>query len=106
MSTHQAAPDFLPLFDAPCQRASSTSRAAAVAIAPAAPTLRAQVLAYIEQHPAGLTDEEVQLGLGMNPSTQRPRRIELVKAGLIREAGSRKTTSGRKATVWQAVRLA
>lgn len=96
----------LPLFDAPCQRASQTSRAAAVAISPAAPTLRAQVLAYIGQHPAGLTDEEVQVGLGMNPSTQRPRRIELVKAGLLRESGSRKTISDRKATVWQAVRLA
>ena len=106
MGTHQAAPDFLPLFDAPCQRASQTSRAAAVSIAPAAPTLRAQVLAYIEQHPSGLTDEEVQLGLEMNPSTQRPRRIELQRAGLIAPSGTRKTTSGRKATVWQAVRLA
>ena len=37
MKTPSAAP-YLPLFDAPCQRASQTSRAAAVAIAPAAPT--------------------------------------------------------------------
>lgn len=96
----------LPLFDVPCQRASQTSLAAAVSIAPATPTLRAQVLAYIQKHPEGLTDEEIQVGLGMNPSTQRPRRIELVKSGRLREAGSRKTMSGRKATVWQAVRLA
>jgi hypothetical protein len=97
---------YLPLFDAPSQRASATSRAAAKRIAHSVPTLLAQVLAYIEQHPAGLTDEEVQLGLGMNPSTQRPRRIELQRDGMVAPAGTRKTTSGRKATVWQATRLA
>lgn len=105
MKTLVSAP-YLPLFDAPSQRASATSRDAAERIAPGAPTLRVQVLAYIEQHPAGLTDEEVQLGLGMNPSTQRPRRIELQRDGMVAPAGTRKTTSGRKATVWQATRLA
>lgn len=45
----------------------------------------------------------MQTCLGMNPSTQRPRRIELVKAGLVigPEGLTRKTSSGRKAQVWK-----
>jgi hypothetical protein len=51
----------------------------------------------------GATDEEIQDILGMNPSTQRPRRVELVDAGLIRDSGAtRKTRSGRPAVVWVA----
>ena len=41
--------------------------------------------------------------LTMNPSTQRPRRIELEKLGLVlRTAQTRKTTSGRDAVVFVA----
>jgi hypothetical protein len=41
--------------------------------------------------------------LGMNPSTQRPRRIELCQRNLIVDSGTtRLTTSGRKAVVWKA----
>lgn len=37
----------------------------------------------------------------MNPSTERPRRVELVKGGWIRDSGkTRKTHSGSEATVW------
>jgi hypothetical protein len=50
----------------------------------------------------GGTDEELQDALGMNPNTQRPRRIELVERGLVRDSGrTRKTKSGRRATVWE-----
>ena len=39
----------------------------------------------------------------MNPSTQRPRRVELVRANLVfATTEKRKTKSGRSATVWQA----
>jgi hypothetical protein len=49
----------------------------------------------------GLTDEEMQAKTGMNPSTQRPRRCELVEMGKVRDSGStRRTKSGRKAVVW------
>lgn len=49
----------------------------------------------------GATDEEMQFVLGMNPSTQRPRRIELLRKGLIRESDIQRTTrSGRNAVVW------
>lgn len=92
-----------PLFAprAPSVAGSATSAAAADALAPA--TLNAmqrRVLAYLEQHGPS-TDEEIAAGLGMNPSTERPRRIELARRGLVVEAGERKTASGRKATVWR-----
>jgi len=45
----------------------------------------------------GATDEEIATGLAMNPSTARPRRIELVAKGMIVQAGEGKTASGRRA---------
>lgn len=94
----------LPLFAARAPSVNGSITSAAAADALDATTLNAmqrRVLAYLEQHgPA--TDEEIATGLGMNPSTERPRRIELARAGLIAEAGTRRTISGRNATVWQA----
>ena len=93
--------DDLPLFAAPAQRHSPTSVAAAEALAPEAlNAAQRRVLAYLEEHgPA--TDEEIIAGTGMNPSTARPRRIELVRHGLVGEDGERRTASGRRATVWR-----
>jgi predicted ArsR family transcriptional regulator len=48
------------------------------------------------------TDEEITNELEMNPSTVRPRRGELARRGLIVEAGTRRTSSGRMATIWKA----
>lgn len=85
----------------PHQRHSATSRDAAQAIRPKSDTLRAAVMSYIaSQGIEGATDEEIQNALGMQGSTQRPRRIELMNAGEIREIGKRKTSSGRLASVW------
>jgi hypothetical protein len=86
----------------PYQHGSDTSLAAAQAIAPAAGTLRARVYQAILALPDGLTDEEGCLLTGMNPSTWRPRRIELLEQGLVRQAGTRLTKSGRSAVVWAA----
>ncbi len=94
------------LFDdvPPYQRHSVTSRAAAAEILPKAGTLRRLVYDYIfTAGEYGRTDEEAQVYLRLNPSTQRPRRIELVNAGLVRDSGrTRPTRSGRQATVWVA----
>lgn len=81
-----------------------TSLAAAERIAPAQGTLQRRVLDYIAgQGERGATDEEVQNALGMNPSTQRPRRVELADAGYIVDSGAtRPTASGRQAVVWMA----
>lgn len=49
----------------------------------------------------GATDEEMQEGLEMNPSTQRPRRRELALKHRIVDGGERRLTrSGRRAIVW------
>lgn len=88
----------------PAQRHSPTSVAAAERIEPDAATLRAAVLAFIRgRGDHGATDEEVQDGLVMNPSTERPRRRELQQAGMVRDSGrTRLTRSNRKAVVWMA----
>lgn len=91
------------LFDfPPFQRHSETSKAAALAIAPRLNALQQRVLAKIKAAGTfGATDEELQGWLNLNPSTERPRRIELVEKGLVVDSGTtRKTRSGRLAVVW------
>ena len=84
----------------PFQRHSDTSIAAAREIEPLKETLRSKVLAYLNDR-VGATDEMMQRDLQMNPSTQRPRRIELVRMGLVKDSGvTMKTASGRQATIW------
>ncbi len=88
----------------PAQRHSPTSVAAAEAIRPAMNRLQQLVLDFIRlQGEAGATDEEMQDCIPMLPSTQRPRRIELQRRGLIRQCGERKVRSGRMAAVWRAI---
>lgn len=89
----------------PFQSHSKTSKEAAVAIEGSAGTLRHQVWGFlVGRGDAGATDEEIQNMLELNPSTQRPRRIELVNGGLVRDSGrTRLTQSRRKATVWEIV---
>ena len=100
---YPATVDYGPLFaqPAPSVRGSATSAAAADSLTAKSLTrMHLQVLHYLEQHgPA--TDVEMQAALGMNPSTQRPRRIELVRRGLVVEAGEKRTRSGRRATAWR-----
>lgn len=94
----------MPLFDArpPAQRHSQTSVDAAASLdAKTLTRLHRLVLDFLKTRPAGATDEEIASGLGLNPSTERPRRIELARRGLVVEAGVRKTASGRKATAWR-----
>ena len=90
------------------QKHSPTSIAAAREIENDADTIRGRVYRYIrDRGNYGATDEEIQLGLGLNPSTQRPRRVELCDRGLVKQRGSaelgnntRKTRSGRQAAIW------
>lgn len=84
---------------------SETSKEAANAARPDAATQRDRVLAAIRAAgSAGLTDEQIANQLAMNPSTGRPRRIELVQGGQVRDSGrTRETRSGRQAVVWTAV---
>jgi hypothetical protein len=91
---------------APFQPHSDTSRAAAQQIDPRLNALHRQVYEYIAaQGLYGATDEAIASGLPMNPSTARPRRLELCAMGRIRACGYRKTKSGRLARVWIAAPL-
>ncbi len=87
---------------APSQRHSPTSVAAADAIGPALNDLQIRLLAFLrERGDEGATDEEGVESLGWSPSTYRPRRVELVAKGLVRDQGrQRKCRSGRNAAVW------
>lgn len=90
----------LSIFDAPYQAHSQTSQQAARQIADKAPSLRQRVLDALTACP--MTDEQIANHLGLNPSTARPRRIELVQRGLVEEVGVTITASGRKAVIWGA----
>jgi transcription initiation factor IIE alpha subunit len=94
-----------PLFDmAPSVNGSVTSAQAADSLTPVAlNAMQRRVLELLAATPDGLTDEEMQRRLRMNPSTQRPRRIELMRRGLVQSCGTRRTTSGRMAVVWRIV---
>ena len=94
-----------PLFAmAPSVNGSATSAKAADLLTPVAlNAMQRRVLELLAVWPQGLTDEEMQRKLGMNPSTQRPRRIELMGKGLVQSCGTRRTASGRMAVVWRTV---
>lgn len=82
--------------------AAPTQRLAALEAQPATGTWRRRVLtAIVARGEQGATDEELQDALGLNPSTERPRRVELVEGGWIEDSERRRPTrSGRYAVVW------
>ena len=89
--------------EAPFQKHSATSRAAAQHAQPRAQNLRDKALGIFRTHGAplgGLTDEELITIMRLPANTVRPRRVELMQAGLIKQVGTRKTASGRSAVVW------
>jgi hypothetical protein len=87
------------LFDAPFVSRSETSREAAEFITPKVPALQVRVLDYIKTH-GPVTDSDIIEGLGIAPNSARPRRIELMHAGLIKQGGVVRQTNGRKAATW------
>jgi hypothetical protein len=83
-----------------------TSFAAHRQIRRCAPAQRAKILGALRASPAPLTDEQIQEATGLNPSSERPRRIELVEAGEIVPAPVLSLTrSGRKAQAWTCARI-
>jgi len=83
---------------APFQPHSPTSLKAAESLIGKTGTLRRVVYDLLTEQPC--TDEEGANLLGMNPSTYRPRRIELTQRGIVKDLGERKTNSGRTAVIW------
>lgn len=73
------------------------SRLAAERAGTRAETDRGRVYRCIQVMPC--TDNEIAALLKMNPSTVRPRRIELRDAGLVEDAGMKRNGS----TIWRAL---
>ena len=48
----------------------------------------------------GITAQQIGIVLEMDGNSVRPRIVELAEQGLIEEAGTRPTKSGRQASVW------
>lgn len=72
-----------------------TTRLAALKALPRTGTQRAEVLdAIIGSGTRGMTDAELQRALGMNPNTERPRRVELVEANWVVDSGQRRASAG------------
>lgn len=87
---------------APYVRTSETSRAAAESISDCE-FARKEIVRYCRLN-YGCTDQELQAAFGWSGDFERPRRVSLVKDGLLVDSGrTRKTTSGRNATVWESV---
>jgi len=87
----------------PYQAHSETSLQAAIRALSFAKTARGKVYRYLrDQGLEGATDAEMQAALGMRGSTQRPRRVELVDAGLVIDSQLRRD----RGTVWVAVEAA
>lgn len=85
--------------DAPYQPESETSYEAAVATKLFKESLQTEVLTYIRRY-GPVTDNQIIAGLHKGASSIRPRRIELMKDGKIRQAGTVTQLNGRKAATW------
>ena len=90
---------------APFQKHSITSEASATQILVHSKSAKSDIWKYLlRRDRRGATDEMIQKELKINPSTQRPRRRELVLEGFVRDSGETGITgSGRKATIWIAI---
>lgn len=80
-----------------------TSQEAAQTVLPRTGTQRRRVYDFIaDRGDFGATDLEVQRRLDMDGNTERPRRVELVDAGLVVDSGRRTVVDGRRMIVWVA----
>jgi len=91
----------LPTPSAPYVRGSETSKAASKGVRSRVLNLRERVFNYIA-FAGPCTDEQIAEALDMNPSTARPRRIELVNEGRVADSGRKiATKSGSLAVAWK-----
>ena len=94
-----------PTSEAPYQRHSPTSKAAAKGISKELGAKQTQVWQFIRLHPEGVTDNQIVthfVNCGWSANTPRARRIELVAKGLVKDSGRQ----SRGSTVWVAAQAA
>ena len=87
---------------APYVAGSQTSFEASQAIKPTVGNLRERVFAVIRDR-GPVCDEDIARLARLNPSTARPRRLELQRAERIEFCGYTLTQAGRKSKAWQVV---
>lgn len=60
-----------------------------------------RILSALRASLAGMTDEDLELVLGIEPNTLRPRRRELMMQGKVKDSGlTRMSRSGKPCVVW------
>lgn len=78
----------------------STSIAAAIANLPIRNLQQRKILAFLGSKKRGATRDEIELETGLSGNAVRPRTLELIELGHIRETAKvRKTRAGRDAYV-------
>jgi predicted ArsR family transcriptional regulator len=60
---------------------------------------REKILVALAKH-GPLTDEQIIERTGLGANTARPRRVELVRAGLVIAVGKGRTAGGNRAVTW------
>lgn len=81
--------------------AQPTSVTAAQTTSPRSPSARWKILKALSDL-GGRTDEELQAQVGLAANTERPRRIECVDEGWVKDSGiTRPTKAGGPSIVWQ-----
>jgi hypothetical protein len=84
-----------------------TSRAALKSQGAKAPSDCAKILARLKRKPTGLTCDELETLIPMSHQTASARIRDLSLRGDIKDSGKRRDTrTGRKAIVWQVVKVA
>ena len=91
---------FLDFDSAPAQQHSPTSVAAADSQTKKKTEIdRDRILAALAKH-GPMTDEQIVERTGLGANTARPRRVELVRAGLVVAVGEGRTAGGNRAVTW------
>ena len=91
---------FLGFDEAPAQQHSPTSVAAAASQPKTKTEIdRDKILAALATH-GPMTDEQIVERTGLGANTARPRRVELVRAGLLKVVGEGRTAGGHRAAAW------
>ena len=91
---------FLGFDEAPAQQHSPTSVAAAASQPKKKTEIdRDKILAALAKH-GPMTDEQIVERTGLGANTARPRRVELVRAGLVVAVGEGRTAGGHRAATW------
>jgi predicted ArsR family transcriptional regulator len=92
--------DLLTYPNSPGYKRTGTSKRAAEAMKPRAPSIRARALELLKM--TSLTADEIAEALNVTVLACRPRVTELFRMGKIRDTGrTRRNSSGVRATVWE-----